>query len=414
MTLQIPSTELHAAVPKMMTVSQARMCMLAALSTLSSETAPLRAALGRVLAAPVMATRDHPPYAASAMDGYAVRATDTPGLLNVIGETAAGRPFDGACLPGSAVRISTGAALPEGSDTVVIQEDARRDGDMVAVPLTKADRHIRHRGLDFTAGTQLLEPGRSLDGVAVALAAASGIAAVPVVRRPRVAVLCGGDELAEPGTHAGPFQIYDSASYGVCALIESWGGAAERLALEKDNVEGIARAARDGMQDCDLLVVIGGASVGDHDHARTALNSLGLALACAKVAVRPGKPTWFGTTPYGNVIGLPGNPASALVCAYLFLRPILEALMGRPPEPCVRLQKAKSAASLPENCNREHYLRALLSVDDSGSLVARAYENQDSSMLSVFAATNGLIRRLPSAPPVERGELLDILITGHI
>lgn len=414
MTLQIPSTELRGAAPKMMTVSQARICMLAAISVLPSEMVPLRIALGRVLSAPVVATRDHPPYAASAMDGYAVRTADTPGLLTMIGETAAGRPFDGACLPGTAVRISTGAALPEGADTVVIQEDARRDGDLVAVPLAKTDRHIRHRGLDFRAGVKLLEPGRRLDGVAVALAAASGIAVLPVVRRPRIAVLCGGDELAEPGAHAGPFQIYDSASHGICALIESWGGISQRLALEKDDVEGLSRAARHGLEDSDLLVVIGGASVGDHDHARAALNSLGLALACAKVAVRPGKPTWFGTTPYGNVIGLPGNPASAIVCAYLFLRPILEALVGRPPEPCTWSQKAVAADALPENGNREHYLRAFLAVDEAGALVARAYENQDSSMLSVFAATNGLIRREPSAPPVAKGELLDVLITGPL
>jgi molybdopterin molybdotransferase len=399
---------------KMMTVSEARMCMLAAICALPYEMVPLRGALGRVLAAPVVATRDHPPYAASAMDGYAVRSRDTPGLLKVIGETAAGRPFHGACVFGSAVRISTGAALPDGADTVVIQEDTQRDGDLVAVPQAKINRHIRDRGLDFTAGMPLLQPGRRLDAIALALAAASGAAALPVVRRPRIAVLCGGDELAEPGADAGPFQIYDSASHGVCALIESWGGTARRLALEGDDVEGLARAARDGMRDSDLLVAVGGASVGDHDHARAALNRLGLELACAKVAVRPGKPTWFGTTPHGNVIGLPGNPASALVCTYLFLRPIMDTLLGRRTENCSRLQKAVAAAPLPGNGNREHYLRAFLGVDESGTLIARASENQDSSLLRVFAATNGLIRRLPSAPPAAKGALLDVMITGPL
>jgi molybdopterin molybdotransferase len=397
-----------------MTVSEARACMLANFSVLSPETVTLLGALGRVLAEPVVAQRDHPPYAASAMDGYAVRAQDTPGRLQVIGETAAGRPFLGDYVPGTAVRISTGAALPDGTDTVVIQEDALRDGDIVDVPQATIGRHIRDRGLDFTAGAQLLRPGRRLDGVAVALAAASGAATLSVARRSRIAILCGGDELAEPGTSVEPFQIFDSASYGVATLVESWGGLAQRLVLEKDNAATLSVAAREGLQSSDLLVVIGGASVGDHDHARTALVSLGLELLCPKVAVRPGKPTWFGATPFGNVIGLPGNPASALVCAHLFLRPIVEALAGQLPEDCTCLQKAVAAGALPENCNREHYLRAFLTVDQAGALNAKAYENQDSSLLSVFASTNGLIRRLPSAAPVEKGELLDVLITGPV
>jgi molybdopterin molybdotransferase len=414
MNRPVQRTEVQGAASKPMTVSQARACMLAHMSPLPPETVLLRHALGRVLAEHVIAQRDHPPYAASAMDGYAVRAQDTPGPLQVIGETAAGRPFVGVNAPGAAVRISTGAALPDGADTVVVQEDVSREGDCVTVPQAVIGRHIRDRGLDFMAGAQLLRPRRRLDGVAIALAAASGAAALSVARRPRIAILCGGDELAEPGIQAGPFQIYDSASHGVAALIESWGGVAHRLALEQDDAAALARAARVGLEESDLLVVIGGASVGDHDHARTALGSLGLQLYCAKVAVRPGKPTWFGETPFGNVLGLPGNPASALVCAYLFLRPILEALAGRPPETCTRLQKAVAADALPENCNREHYLRAFLTVDEKGALNARAHENQDSSLLSVFAATNGLIRRLPSAAPVEKGELLDVLITGTI
>lgn len=412
MSQHVQSTERHGAPPRMMTVAEARAGMLAHLAALPPQTVALGAALGRVLAAPVVAQRDHPPYAASAMDGYAVRAQDTPGRLAVIGESAAGRPFQGTCVAGSAVRISTGAALPDGADTVVIQEDAARDGDIVAVPQTIKDRHIRARGLDFGTGAPLLAPGRMLDGVAVALAAASGAAALAVTRRPRVAILCGGDELAAPGTPAGPFQIYDSASHGVAALIESWGGIAHRLALQKDDAAALAVAARQGLRDSDLLVVIGGASVGDHDHARTALGSLGLELHCAKVAVRPGKPTWFGTTPLGHVFGLPGNPASALVCAHLFLRPILDRLAGRSPQ--LRLQKAVAAEALPENGNREQYLRACLTLDEAGTLLARAHENQDSSLLSVFAATNGLIRRLPSAAPVATGAVLDVLITGAL
>lgn len=414
MTRHIQRTELRGAAPKIMTVAEARACMLANFSALPSETVTLRGGLGRVLAEPIVAQRDHPPYAASAMDGYAVRAQDTPGRLQVIGETAAGRPFLGDYVAGTAVRISTGAALPAGTDTVVIQEDASREGDAVAVPQAAVGRHIRGRGLDFAVGAPLLRPGRRLDGIAIALAAASGASALSVARRPRVAILCGGDELAEPGAQAGPFQIFDSASYGVATLVESWGALPHRLALEGDNAAALANAAREGLQGSDLLVVIGGASVGDHDHARTALMSLSMELQCPKIAVRPGKPTWFGNTPFGNVIGLPGNPASALVCAYLFLRPIIEALGGRPPEECVRLHKAVATDCLPENCNREHYLRAFLTVDEAGTLNAKAYENQDSSLLSVFAATNGLIRRSPSEGPVRQGDLLDVLITGPL
>lgn len=393
----------------MMDVAQARAAMLAAATALPPERVTLDAALGRVLADCVVAGRDQPPFAVSAMDGYALRSSDAPGALRVAGESAAGRGFDGRCESGTAIRISTGAAVPDGVDTVVIQEDVRRDGDRVTIPAVKPAKNIRPRGGDFSAGTILLQAGRRLDGIAVSLAAATGAADLAVVRIPRVAILSSGDELAAPGDEPGPYQIFDSATFGIAGLVRSWGGAAHRLEVAKDDPAAIAKAAEQGLRESDLLVVIGGASVGDHDHARPALMRLGLELAVEKIAVRPGKPTWFGRTPPGLVLGLPGNPASALACAILFLRPLLEAMLGRDPLACVTTRKARLAHALPANGGREHYLRAHLDSDSEGWLTVRAFEDQDSSLISIFAAANALIQLAPGAPALEQGGLVDVL-----
>jgi molybdopterin molybdotransferase len=215
--------------------------------------------------------------------------------------------------------------------------------------------------------------------------------------------------LAEPGAAPGPFQIFDSATYGIAGLIAAWGGIPNRLGLEKDDVTAIARAAEQGLAQNDLLVVIGGASVGDHDHARPALRRLGLTLTVEKAALRPGKPIWFGWAGPRPVLGLPGNPASALVCAHLFLRPMLEALLGRDPNVCVTPRRARLLEALPTNGPREHYLRARLSSDADGQATVRAFEQQDSSLLSVFASANALIRLMPNAPAITKGELVDVL-----
>ena len=388
-------------------VVEARAEMLAAMNALEPETVTLEQALGRVLADDVRALRDQPPFDVSAMDGYAVRSADTPGLLRLAGESAAGRGFAGPCDQGAAIRISTGAAIPQGADSVVIQEDVRRDGSSIEVPASHPGQHIRLRGGDFKSGTLLLARGRLLDGVGLSLAAASGLAMLPVVRQPRVAILSSGDELAAPGTIPGPWQIFDSATYTIAALVRGWGGAAHRLGVARDDVSAIAEAAERGLRQSDLLVVIGGASVGDYDHARPALMQLGLQLSVDKVAVRPGKPTWFGRTPLGPVLGLPGNPASALVCAELFLKPMLAAMLGRDPEP--RFRRAVLARALPANGPREHYLRSALNADAEGRLTARAFEDQDSSLISVFAAANALIRLLPNAAAMTPGTLVDVL-----
>jgi molybdopterin molybdotransferase len=390
-----------------LSVEQARAAMLTATVSLESESVALAAALHRVLAAPVLSTRDQPPFAVSAMDGYAVRAGDAPCVLKVIGESAAGRGFDGAVGQGEAVRISTGAAIPQGADTVVIQEDVRRDGDSVEIPAANANANIRPQGGDFKAGVELLGKGRRLDGVALSLAAAAGYGALPVMQKPRIAILSSGDELVPPGSEPGRWQIYESATFGVSGLVTEWGGNPRKLAIERDDVDGIARAADEGLFSSDLLVVIGGASVGDHDHARAALMQLGLKPLVEKVSVRPGKPTWFGATAIGPVLGLPGNPASALVCAHLFLRPLMEKMLGR--DPSVSFRKARLARALPANGPREHYLRALLENDSSGQAIVRSFEDQDSSLHSVFAAANALIRLPPNAAPLVEHALVDVL-----
>jgi molybdopterin molybdotransferase len=388
-------------------VEQARTAMLAGIKVLAAERVALAQARSRVLAEPVVAVRDQPPFAVSAMDGYAIRAADAPGNLQVIGESAAGKGFDGICGAGQAVRISTGAAIPQGADTVVIQEEVHRQSDVVTVPAAHANAHIRPQGGDFRGGNVLLDAGRLLDGVALSLAAAAGRADLAVIRRPRIAILCSGDELVPPGAQAGPWQIFESGSIGVAALAQGWGADAHKLDIERDDVAAIARAAESGLKASDLLLVIGGASVGDHDHARPALQQLGLQLAVEKIAVRPGKPTWFGTTSLGPVLGLPGNPASALVCAHLFLRPLVEKMLGR--EPHVALTRAQLERALPANGLREHYLRARLTCDAQGQMLVQAFEDQDSSLHSIFAAANALIRLLPDQPALPQGALVDVL-----
>ena len=416
MTIAVRASDSQGGSPAggLLSVVDARARMLALVRPLGSELVSLQAALGRVLADSVIAMRDQPPFHVSAMDGYAVRSSDTPGRLQVSGESAAGHGFEGRLESGMAARISTGAALPDGADTVVIQEDVRREGEHITVPASPAGHNIRPRGGDFAAGTVLLPKGRTLDGVAISMVAASGAGQARVVRAPRVAILSSGDELAAPGSEPGPFQIFDSTTFGLAGLVQSWGGVPNRLAVEKDDADAIARAAERGFKNSDLLVVIGGASVGDHDHARAALAKLGITLAVEKVSVRPGKPTWFGSTPQGLVLGLPGNPASALACATLFLRPLMEAMLGRDPHACIATHRARLLRPLPANGAREHYLRARLEVDQNGQLVVKAFEAQDSSLISVFAAANALIRLPPNVPESLEGAMVDALPLGGI
>jgi molybdopterin molybdotransferase len=394
-----------------LSVAKARERMLVHAPLLDMETVPLEASLGRCLAESVSAARDQPPFDASAMDGWAMRRADARrgAALRILGESAAGRPFAGTLGPGEAVRIFTGAALPPGADFVVIQEEARRDGERVA--LTAPDpatgpAYVRPRGGDLAAGVRVLEPGQRLDPWRVALAAAAGARTLAVRRRPTIAILTTGEELAAPGEAPTPWQIADSAGPGLSALVETFGGAPRRLRPVGDDIDAIVAAVAGGQAaagaPADLIVAVGGASVGDHDLVKPALARLGLTLSVETVNVRPGKPTWFGLLADGRrVLGLPGNPASAFVCAELFLRPLICAMLGAPAEPA--LIPAVLARDLPANGPREHWMRASLSVDGQGRTIATPFEDQDSSLVGVFARADALLRREAGAGAIAAG-----------
>lgn len=365
---------------------------------------PLRQATGRVLAADVVATRDQPPFDASAMDGWAVRSADAvPGArLMVAGEAPAGRAWDGVLTAGQAVRIFTGGPVPAGADRVVIQEDARRDGDTVILGDRLEDAtNIRPRGADFTEGATVTAP-RRLRPVDLALIAAMNVPAVTVARAPEVAILMTGDELVPPGGDPGPAQIVASNGYALSAMADAEGARVRLLPIVPDDPDLLAAALRLAA-GADVIVTVGGASVGDHDLVAGALAAAGALMDFHKVAIRPGKPLMAGRMGEALVIGLPGNPVSALVCGMVFLVPVLRAMQGMPAVPLPRRQ-APLAGDLPPNGPREHYMRA--SWDgDLLSVAAR----QDSSLLSVLSTAEALVVRPPDDPARSAGDMVDYL-----
>jgi molybdopterin molybdotransferase len=302
------------------------------------------------------------------------------------------------------VRIFTGAAVPAGCDAVVIQEDAERNGDRVKVPAVDRGHHVRPAGGDFQTGDVLLQTGVRLDAWRMSLAAAAGRAELAVGGRPRLALLATGEEIVEPPATPGPFQIYDSGAPGLAALAERWGAKVSRARPVGDTLDTVVAALRGA--EADLIVTIGGASVGDHDLVRAAAEALGLELKVASVAVRPGKPTFFGTLPDGRrLLGLPGNPASAFVCAEMFLRPILSAYQGASAAP--RTITARLAHDLPANGAREHWMRARLSFGDGGVTVT-PYRDQDSSLVTILAGADALLRRPAGAPAASAGDVVEV------
>ena len=389
---------------KLLSVEEARARMIAATPQAPHDTVEIMQAVGRVLAADVSATRDQPPFRASAMDGWALRAADTPGTLRIVGESAAGHGHAGEVGAGEAVRIFTGAAVPAGCDTVVIQEDAAVADGLVTVPAARLGACIRPAAGDFAAGQTLLASGARLDPWRVALAAAAGYERVQVHARPAVSLIATGEEIVRAPARPGPFQIYDSGSPALSAMARAWGADVEILAPAGDDLETLVAAivAAKG----DLVVTIGGASVGDHDLVRAAGEALGLDLKVASVAVRPGKPTFFGLLGDGRrLLGLPGNPASAFVCAELFLRPILAKAQGldwREPKVTARLE-----VDLPANGPREHWMRATLSWREAGVFVT-PYRDQDSSLVSVFAEATALLKRPADAAAASVGDMVDV------
>jgi len=362
------------------------------------ETVPLDRAEGRTLAADVAALRTQPPFPASAMDGFAVRAADVatvPARLALIGTSAAGHAFTGTVGPGQCVRIFTGAPVPAGADAILIQENARAEGNMVeALSPVTAGRFVRQAGLDFREGEVLLRAGRRLGPSAVALAAAMGHATLPVVRRPRVAILATGDELVRPGEPTGPDQIVASNTYAVAAIAERAGAEALDLGIARDDLPALT-AAIDAARDAgaDVLVTLGGASVGDHDLVQRALAARGWELGFWRIAMRPGKPLMHGRLGAMTVLGLPGNPVSSIVCSLIFLVPLVRALSGDP-----------LGVDLPANDERQDYLRARLTAGEDGTLVATPFPRQDSSMLRLMAEAEALVVRAPHAPAARAGD----------
>ncbi len=398
----------------MISVEEALRRVLAAASPLEAEDLELAQAYGRTLAAPIAAGRTQPPFANSAMDGYALRAVDAaePGArLRVVGESAAGRAFAGAIGPGEATRIFTGAPMPGGADSVALQEDADRDADVVSLRV-KAARgdNVREIGIDFREGQPLLSAGRRLSARDVALAAAANRPTVNVRRRPRVAILATGDELRAPGEALGPAEIVASNNLFIAGLVQSEGGEALDLGIAPDRPEALAeRIAAAQVARADVLVTLGGASVGDYDLVQKALVDAGMELGFWRIAMRPGKPLMFGRIGAMLALGLPGNPTSSAVCGLLFLRPLLRALLGDPQADADVSEPAQLAVALPANGVRQDYMRATLATRADGLWLASPAPNQDSSLVGTLAAADALIIRPPHAPAAEAGEPCRIL-----
>ncbi len=399
----------------LMPVADALARVLEGAAALPPETVKLEDAFGRVLAEDLKARRTQPPADVSAMDGYAVRASDVakaPVVLRIIGEVAAGHPFAGAVKAGEAARIFTGGLMPAGSDTVVIQELATRDGDRVTIQKpTAKGRNVRGQGIDFSDGEVLLNKGKRLSDRDVMLAAAMNYAALPVHRRPKVAVLATGDELVPPGSTPEPGEIVYSNGYAIIALARQAGAEVVDLGIARDKVDDIAAAVRKARAGgADILVTSGGASVGEHDLVQRALKAEGLDLSFWRVALRPGRPMLHGRLGAMHVLGVPGNPVSAYVCAFLFLVPLIGRLTGRD-APAYAPQKARLGRDLPANDERQDYLRATLTEAAEG-LIATPLPAQDSSLMAPLARADCLLIREPNAPAASSGSPCVILKLG--
>ncbi len=388
----------------MISVEEALRDLFALVTPLPSEEVPLRHAAHRVLARDVTARRDQPPFAASAMDGYAIHAADHQqgAVLTVIGESAAGHGWQGTLAPGQALRIFTGAPVPEGAGQVVIQENVTRDGDRITISDAQdSGNNIRPKGGDFAQGTAITAP-RRLTPTDIALLAAMNIATLPVTRKPVVAIIATGDELVQPGDAPGPDQIIASNSYGLAALIEAEGAIARLLPIARDTVASLEQTFALA-QGADLIVTIGGASVGDHDLVGQVAQSLGMDRSFYKVAMRPGKPLMAGRFGTAAMIGLPGNPVSAMVCGHVFILPVIRKMLGLGAHPAP-LQTAMLAHDIGTNGPRAHYMRASLTAAE-----VTIFDRQDSSLLTVLAQANCLALRPPHDPARKAGESVQVL-----
>ena len=399
-------------------VDEALRLLLADKMPSGHEQVALHEAGDRVLATSIFASFNQPPFDASAMDGYAIRFADAeqlPVTLKVIGESAAGKGFDGTVRSGEVVRIFTGAPMPAGADTIVIQEDTLQEGNLVTL-LRDVDknRHIRFSGLDFKDGECLLQTGHLLDPASLSLAAASGHAQLQVYKRPKTAILATGNELVPAGTVPAADQIVSSNSYGVAEIVRRNGGTADDLGIVPDDLALIEQSIRNvAASDADILITLGGASVGDHDLVHKALTNCGVELGFYKIAMRPGKPLMFGQLEREGkapllVLGLPGNPVSSLVCSYVFLAPLVARLAGK--AATTYIASARLAQDMAANGNRRDYARAALTRNSDGELLATPLPVQDSSMLTVITRADALLIREPFAEAAKAGDRCQILM----
>ncbi|WP_282602787.1 gephyrin-like molybdotransferase Glp [Paracoccus sp. PARArs4] len=388
----------------MISVDEALVKVLALATAPRPETVTLAQARGRVLLEPAVARLTQPPFDASAMDGYAMRAEDIALPLRVVGTSAAGHPWQGEAAHGTAIRIFTGAPVPQGFDHVELQENVLREGDTIRVETRSRGSNIRARGNDFSKG-DAIAPGRVLNAADIGLLAAMNIPEVTVAARPRVAILAGGDELVRPGEDVGTGQIVSSNDLAIAALVEEAGGTPQILPIARDTEESLHAAFR-AAEGADLLVTIGGASVGDHDLIGKVAAEAGMTRAFYKIAMRPGKPLMAGSMGQLAMLGLPGNPVSAMVCGMIFVQPLIRKMQGS--ADVARTETARLGVDLGPEGPRQHYLRARLATVD-GALTVTPFADQDSARLSIMAEADALLLRPAHDPERAQGSQVQVV-----
>ncbi len=395
----------------LMPVDEALARVLGAGKVLGSEFVKLDDVIGRVLAKDLKAKRDQPPFQSSAMDGYAVRHDDLTDRLNLIGVSAAGHAFKGIVKKGQAVRILTGAPLPLGADTIVIQENVAVEGCTISIREAPAlGRNIRPQGLDFKKNDILFAAGTRISARDIGLMAAANAAVISVRKRPRVVLFTTGDELVLPGDRPRTDQIFSSNSHALAAMLSAWGAKVINLGIVRDDMRATVAAINKAAK-ADILVTTGGASVGDHDYVQEALKHAGIKIDFWKIALRPGKPLMFGNKGKLSVLGLPGNPVSALVCARIFLKPLIAKMLGLDFTEVHVM--ARIADALPANDERQDYLRAILRYEENGARVVQVFSKQDSSMQRNLRDADCLIVRPPHAPEMPRNALVPVILLNY-